>query len=230
MISCYESKSATKSNSKDISKYIEDYRLDYPILISDLYAEFPDMKQGSIRQIMKRLHDTGIIEKAAQGVYYKPNPNRTISTNNLSTGKIVEEKYLNYNGKVVGYKSGIVFANQLGLTTQVASIEIIISNVVSNKKRKIDINNGKIIVNAPRVEVTDQNYKLLQILDLMNDFDALSEIELESAIPIIKEHLRGLNLTRKDIEFCVDQYPLQAQVNFYKMGVYNEFTNEKRNN
>jgi len=93
---------------------------------------------------------------------------------------------------------------------------------VSNKKRKININKSKVIINAPRVKVNDENYKLLQILDVLNDFEKLSEIDLESATPIIWNYLKDLKLSKEEINQCADSYPLQAQVKFYKTGIYHK--------
>lgn len=227
MYSESDRKSVTKNVADEIANYIQKYEVDTPIFTDDLYRVFPDIKKGSIRQVIKRLFDKGMIERAEPGVYFKPKSHRILNISKLPSSKIIEEKYLKNNEQTIGYRSGINFANQLGLTTQIANVEFIISNRVSNKKRKISINKGKVIINAPRCLITSQNYKLLQILDLMNDFENLSEIDVRSATPIIRDYLKELELTQKEIDLCIASYPLQAQVNFYKMGVYHDLIERK---
>lgn len=211
-----------KSNSNIILSYIKsNFALGQPIFTREIYQVFPTMRRGSIRQILSRLVEQKIIERAEQGIYFKPKSKRLIASNHLSSQRIIEDKYLK-NKNRVGYITGINLANRLGLTQQIANVETIKSNNVSNKKRKVNINKGKVIINAPRVKVNDENYKLLQILDVLNDFERLSEIDLASATPVIWDYLKDLKLSKEEIDRCVDAYPLKAQVNFFKTGVYHE--------
>lgn len=208
--------------SKQIVEYIQNYNNDSPISTTDLYQQFPDIQKGNIRQLLKRLCDKGEISRVKPGLYYKPNPDRILSMSNLASSEIIKNKYLNENEEISGYRSGMNFANQLGLTTQTASIDTIVSNNVSNKKRKVNINNARIIINAPRVYITVENYKLLQVLDLMNDFENYSEVSLEKAKSKISSYLEGIRLNEEEITQCVEAYPLIAQLNFYKSGVHYE--------
>ena len=210
------------SNVEIIQNYIRsDYNPGQPILTSTIYNEFPQIKQGNIRQILRRLVNNQEIERASEGVYFIPKKNPFMDKFILSTDEIIEKKYIISDSRI-GYKSGLSLANQLGLTQQMANVETIISNSVSDKKRSIKINNGKIVINSPRITVTENNYKLLQVLDILDNFESYSELTLEFATPIIKKYLKDLNLSKKEIEDCVESYPLQTQVYFYKMGVYYE--------
>lgn len=209
-----------------LSEFIRAYEIDSPIVMKDLYETFPEIKKGTVRQIMKRLYDDQIIDRAKPGVYFKPNPNRVMSQSFLSTNKIIEEKYLKKGNKTVGYRSGLNFSNQLGLTSQLASVDLIVSNNVSSNKRKVKINKGEIVISAPRTKVTEENYKLLQILDLLNDYENLSEVKFDRAVPKIIAYLKKLKLTKEKMERYVDTYPLAAQVKFYKSGVQNEIITE----
>lgn len=218
------------SFSEELDSHIYQFDEDKPIFINDLYELFPNIPKGTIRQIMKRLHDKGEIERAEQGIYYKPNSNRVLNVSNLSSNKIIREKYMLEGDKIIGYKSGLSFANQIDLTTQIPQMEVVVSNAVSNKKRKIYVNNAKIILQAPRISVTNDNYKLLQVMDLMNDFKNLSEYSLERSSNNIMNYLTNVNsmLEKEKIEQCVEVYPLRAQVNFYKSGVYHELIKKQR--
>ena len=123
---------------------------------------------------IRRLINVGKILKVKNGVYELPNPNRVLKSHVVNISKVVEQTYLkDKEDNLIGYRSGINFANQLGLTSQTASVDVVYSNAVSNRKREIKLNKSRLIINSPRVEVTNKNYKLLQVLDLLTEFEKI---------------------------------------------------------
>lgn len=215
--------------NNQITEYIkQSYDYNDIILTDDLIKRFPDVPNGTIRQTVKRLSDKNAIVRAAQGVYFRPNPDRLLKKPVISVSDIINRKYIYENDKIIGYSSGLNFANKLGVTTQTASVETIKSNAVSNKKRTIRISNNKIQLIAPRVKVNKSNYMLLQVLDLLNDFEQYSAVPLSGAEENVKRYLKRLDLSAIEIEKAVSKYPLSAQVKFYKLGVFHEITQRER--
>lgn len=193
-----------------------------PIFINDIYKVFSEISEGTIRSLFKRYSDTGVLEKIDKGVYALPNNESILGKSTVYISNVIEKKYIrNDKGQRIGYISGINFSNQLGLTTQTASVETVYSNNVSNKKRMTTLKNSRVIINAPRVSVTDRNYRLLQVLDLLNEFEKMSEYDLKSISNKILDFLKTIHLKSEEVESIVSKYPLQAQVNFYKIGVAN---------
>jgi hypothetical protein len=177
-----------------------------PFLLKNLYRQFPDIKDGTVREMMRRLVGEKKVIKIKNGLYFLPNPERVLQSYAFNLMNIIDSVYLkNQDNEFIGYRSGINFANLLGLTSQTASVEVIYSNNVSTRKREIKIQNNRLMINAPRVKITNQNYKLLQLLDLLTDFEKVSEYEL-------------------DLNRIVEAYPLAAQVKFYKLGAANVIT------
>ncbi len=201
------------------------YKDNKPILLVELYEAFPNLKKGTIRENMRRFVLDENLIKIKNGVYGFPDPNRILKTPTFDTDETINKKYIiNESGSVIGYRSGFHIANSLRLTTQTPSITLIYSNEVANRKRTIKIHNNKITINQARTIVTDNNYKLLQVLDLLNEFDKYNELSFDEARQIIINYLKENKLTKKDIEDIVEIYPKNAQINFYKMGVLNEIT------
>lgn len=112
----------------------------------------------------------------------------------------------------------------MGLTSQTASVDVVYSNAVSNRKREIKLSKNRLIINAPRIEVTNKNYKLLQALDLLTEFEKYSEYDLKQAESKLLSHISGIKLSLDEIEHIVEAYPLEAQVKFYKIGGANVIT------
>ncbi|MCF7926414.1 MAG: hypothetical protein K9L74_02390 [Candidatus Izimaplasma sp.] len=214
----------TKKNI--IYDYIQDnYDKKTPLFVKEIYNAFPEVSQGTIRSLFKRFYESGKIKKIDRGVYALPNKESVLGKTTVWITDVIENKYLKDDkGNIAGYNSGINFSNLLGLTTQTASVYTIYSNNVSNKKRTTKLKNNRIIINAPRVKITDKNYKLLQVLDLLNNFKKYSEYDLKKASDKILKYLKDVNLDNDEIENIVSKYPLKAQVNFYKIGGTNAIT------
>jgi hypothetical protein len=209
-----------------ILEYIKtNYDNKTPIFVNDIYKEFTEISEGTIRSLFKRFSDSGVLEKVDNGVYALPNKESVLGKATVYVSNVIENKYIrNEKGQRIGYISGINFSNQIGLTSQTASVNTIYSNNVSNKKRMTTLKNSRLIINAPRVKVTDENYKLLQILDLLNEFEKLSEQDLKTASNKILEFLEKIKLKKEEVELIVSKYPLEAQVKFYKIGGANAIT------
>ena len=201
------------------------YKVGQPFFLKDMYAQFPEINEGTIRESIRRLLNEEKILKAKNGVYELPNPNRVLNSHVVNISNVVEQKYIKDNkNNIIGYRSGINFANMLGLTSQTASVEVVFSNAVSNRKREIKLNNSRLIINAPRVEVTNKNYKLLQVLDLLTEFEKYSEYDLKQAESKILSYISNIKLSNGELESIVEAYPLTAQVKFYKIGGSNAIT------
>ncbi|CDR31212.1 Uncharacterised protein [Acholeplasma oculi] len=201
------------------------YKSGQPFFLKDLYKHFPEINDGTIRESIRRLIDKEKILKAKNGVYELPNPNRVLKSHVVNISNVVEQTYLkDKENNIIGYRSGINFANQLGLTSQTASVEVVYSNNVSNRKREIKLNKSRLIINAPRIKVTNKNYKLLQILDLLTEFEKYSEYDLKQVESKILSYLSGIKLSPDQLERIVEAYPLAAQVKFYKIGGANVIT------
>ena len=211
-----------------IYEYIKkNYSFNKPFLLSELYDVFPHVKQGTIRESMRRLFEEGKLIKSKNGVYGLPNPNRILTKAVMNSEDAVNKKYIKTNdGYIIGYRSGFYIANALRLTTQTSSDLVIYSNEVSKKKRMIKIKNMRVIINQARVKVTNDNFKLLQILDLLIDFKKYSDYPLIEAKKNISNYLHDLNLSADEIECIVDKYPKDAQIQFYKMGGTYAFTHK----
>ncbi len=203
----------------------EKYSFSKPFLLSQLYLQFPDLKQGTIREMVRRLLNDKKIFKIKNGLYALTNPDRMLQSNIINITDVIDRAYIKDNREqLIGYRSGINFANQLGLTTQTASVDVVCSNQVLSRKREIKINKNRIILQVPRVPVTTQNYKLLQLMDLLNDFEKISEYELNEVRFTLLSYIKAIQLSSKELNQIVEAYPLAAQVKFYKIGGNNVIT------
>lgn len=71
--------------------------------------------------------------------------------------RVIEKKYLRDNEKRCGYISGVAFANQLGLTTQVAMTCEVVTNKAIKDYRETTLAKSRVIIRKPRVTINEEN-------------------------------------------------------------------------
>lgn len=190
---------------KMYDKLVNYYGFNEPMFTDEMSRLF-EMSPVAFRQNIKRLSDQGLLVKVEKGIYFIPKPNSILKTPKLSPDRIIEKKYLKKNGEIIGYKTGVNFSNSLGLTKQTASIPTIISNNTSSKGSEILIYNKQVKIKKPKIEVTTSNYKWLQVLDLLSEFDRYSEYSLLNVTDRLKQYLNDVQLSVTDAVECLGAY------------------------
>ncbi|MCD6117929.1 hypothetical protein J7K93_13010 [bacterium] len=137
---------------------------------------------------IERLIKKEIIKRISTGVFYKPK--QTVFGELKPDEEKIITPYLFKNGRRIAYITGLLLYNKMGLTTQIPK-EI---SIASNKKR-IYISKENIKASAVKsyVEVTNENYKLLELLDALKDFKKIPDLNKKSAIQILTNKILELN-------------------------------------
>lgn len=184
----------------------ENYKQNEPIFLAALQIE--GMSKEKLRQQMKKLTDAGTVKRFDRGIYYLPKKSIFKSGSALSPEKVLEYKYLrDKDGKKCGYRSGPVFANQMGLTTQVPMVYVVVSNKATNEYRETSLAKTRVVVRKPKVPVTESNYKVLQFLDLLNDVDLYSEITGKALQKRLYQYMADAGICLLDLEPFFSYYP-----------------------
>ena len=189
-----------------------------PIFLSDIKG----YSNEYIRQEMKRLTDEGKLERLYNGVYYIPYKTILGTKGRISIQKFVEKKFLKSNESVIGYYTGITLLNKLGLTTQNSSVYEICSNIATTKQRKLTIDGVNMIIYKPIIEISSENYKELQFLDLMLILDKYSEIKQEELKVKLRKYVAEENLNFVLIKKYLPLYPDRVYRNLYYGGLMSE--------
>nr|WP_231784165.1 DUF6088 family protein [Lentibacillus sp. JNUCC-1] len=177
------------------------------------------MSDEALRQNLKRLSDGGSLIKVKNGIYYVPRENSVLRNPRINLDKVITRRYMRTsNNKVIGYTTGINFANKLGLTTQTASVSTIVTNEVGRPEHEVKFGKKIVKLKKPRVRIDARNYKLLQVLDLLNEFDRVSEVPLENAVGAIKIYLNDNDCTSSELNIFIKKYPRKTLENLIEMG------------
>lgn len=121
---------------------------------------------------MHKLNNNGAIERFQRGVYYKPKFG-IFGKVPLDPYKVVKKKYIQNNNEVIGYETGASLFQRLGLTTQIPRYKFVASNIRKNDEHRMVNEVLKVVVRGPRTRVTKDNFKYLQILDALENKDAI---------------------------------------------------------
>ena len=195
----------------------ENYGENVPIYISRLKVE--GMSENTLRQQVKRLTDAGLLKRYDTGIYFIPKKSVFKSGSTLSVEQVLNDKYLREGEKRCGYQSGILFANQHGLTTQVPMIYEIVTNKASREYREIMVAKTRVILRRPRTEINEDNFRALQFLDLMKDVDMVSELEGKRLTERLLAYMRACSLYFDDLEPFLPLYPDKLYRNLYEGGL-----------
>ena len=192
----------------------ETYGENEPIFVADI--EYGSMSENNIRQQIKKMTDTGLLKRYDTGIYFIPKKSIFKSGTQLSMNRVIERKYLQDKNERCGYISGVTFANQLGLTTQVSMVREVVTNKATNDRREITLANSRVIVRRPRIPVNEQNYRILQFLDLMKDIDYFAEITGEELQKSLCAYLKDNAIRFEDLEKYLGYYPDKIYKNLFE--------------
>lgn len=156
---------------------------------------------------IERLQKKGAIKKVSKGLFYKPE--MSVFGEMPPNYNLILKNYLYKNGQRVGYVTGGVLYNQLNLTTQ----NYFKSKIATKRTpKKIDISCLKTASVKAYVDVTEDNYKLLGILDAIKDIKIISDTSANDALSILMPKIKLF--ASKDIQDLTQfglQYPPRAR-------------------
>lgn len=217
-----------RGDKMDLYMYlVNTYGYDEPIFMEELTSEVTSLKSDALRQSMKRMVDNEKLYRYKDGIYFIPNPNSLFKTKTISVNKIIEKKYLYKKNQRIGYLTGLSFANLLRLTTQNPGIIEIVTTSEKSQVRIVNYNKRKVSLRKPRVEINNDNYKILQVLDLLTYFDKLSTKPISMAVTNIMNYLNDTKLKKEQLNNYLQEYPKKTYKNLIESDLYNVLTQRR---
>jgi len=164
-----------------------------PFGYSDLGIDAGDFATAA--KALERLQKKGTIKRISKGVFFKPK--MTIMGPLGPDYDALLKRFLYKDGKRVGYITGGELYNQLNLTTQ----NYFRTKIATNRSR-MRLEKGWLKASTVKAytEITEDNYRLLGILDAVKDIRNISDTTTSQAIKILagkiakfnKEDIKGL--------------------------------------
>lgn len=182
---------------KQIEKMQDGTTFKYQVL-----AIAPEEYSAAAKAI-ERLIKKGLISRASTGLFYKPK--KTAFGNLKPKEEELLKPYL-FDGQArVAYITGTALFNRMGLTTQVPK------NIrVASRSKRIFTKVGSIQVKPVKsyVDVTNDNYYLMELLDVLKDFKTIPDTEKSQVIKFMLQKFKELSKKEKDslVELAI-KYP-----------------------
>lgn len=196
---------------------IRQYKAGEPIFCMDI--EIDGMSEVNLRQQFKVLADSGKLIRYEKGIYYIPKKNRLNDSGAPAADTVAYYKYISRSNGVNGYYSGHTFANQIGVSAQVPFKVEIVSNNIAAKKREISIGKRIFVIRKAVISVTEKNYKVLQLLDLLKNLDSYIDDNVADVKEKLNDYITRSHISREDIDEYIFNYPDSTFRYFYEMGL-----------
>lgn len=198
---------------------LSNFQENTPIFLAEI--RLPGMKDVTIRQQLKKLTESGKIGHFDTGIYFIPKKSIFRSGSTLSVDEVIQKKYLTDAGARCGYIGGILFANWLGLTTQVPTVYEVYTNKATTDYRETRLANFRVVLRRPCVQITDKNANALQFLDLMKEVVDVSELKNEELTGKLIAYMRAKNIGFDGLKPYLQYYPERIYKNMYEAGLLN---------
>ena len=196
---------------------LQNYNAGEPIFISDI--KINGMSEVNVRQQFKVLTDSGKLMRYENGIYFIPKKSRLNGIGGPVADTVAYYKYISRGNSVQGYYSGYTFANQLGLSMQVPRKVEIVSNNIAAKRREVFIGKKSYIIRKAVLPVTEDNYKVLQLLELLKNLDSYTDDNREKTANRLAEYIKRCNMRREDVDKYISVFPDSTYRYFYEMGL-----------
>lgn len=176
---------------------IENYGYNEPIFLNDLAVE--GMSENAVRQSVKRLVASGFLERYDNGIYYIPKCDGLLNKSYLDPSIVIMRKYVQNKSEIYGYVTGISFANQLGLTTQMPAVIEVVTNREATNGRMITIGSQRVRIKKPAITISDSNAGLLQLLDAIGQAEKYTELTIEETKESLRSYMRKKHFTKEQL-------------------------------
>ena len=205
---------------EEVYSYLQGkYSQNEPIFLSEI--NIPGIKPVSLRQQLKKLTEDGRLKRFDTGIYYLPKKSVFCFGSMLSPDDVIRKKYLIEGDSLCGYLSGMMFANQLGLTTQVPMAYEVYTNKATTDYRDTMVGSLRVIVRRPYVEVNDDNVSALQFLDLIKEISDIAELDGMELTERLTGYMKTKGLSFDKLQQYFPYYPDRIYRNMYEVGLLN---------
>ena len=173
----------------------------------------------SLRHQFSNLVKTGKLAKYDNGTFFIPKKSLLGGTPFISSDTVAFSKYISRKDKIIGYYSGLTFANQIGATYQVPVIKEITTNECSAIVRIVVLNNKEYQIRKPKVTVTNENYKILQMLSFLENVKKYYDYEIGDISEKIRTYARNNGLTKEDLFLYAESFNNSVYKTIIEMGI-----------
>ncbi len=212
----------TMSQADAVYEYLRQiYGENEPIFLKEVHI--PGLPDVSVRQALKKLTDLGRMKRYDRGIYFFPKKFKYFRSGiTLSFDDVLTKMYLKDASGQCGYVGGMMFANWIGLTTQVPMEYVVYTNKATTDYRKTSLIGIRVILRRPCVPICDENAQILQYLDLLKDVSLFSEVQGAELTERLRKYMEDNKITFADMEPYLSYFPQRTSKTIVELGLYDD--------
>ena len=154
-----------------------------------------------MKRTTKKLVKKNIVERIYPGIY-------KWTGSDVTEYDVIYQRYIRRKGHQIGYLYGNSFAYEIGLITCKPDRIYITTNQEANLHgREYPFLGYKIYLRGAKAQVTDENWKILQLLDLLPNLSKYTIRDNTHTAGILRSHIHKNDLTYKQAEPYLSLYP-----------------------
>ena len=201
---------------------LENYGYNEPIFLNELSIE--GLSENAIRQAVKRLAKSGFLERYDSGIYYIPKQGGLLGKSYLDPSMVIMRKYIQNKSSIYGYITGLAFANQLGLTTQMPAVIEVVTNREATNGRMISVGNQRARVKKSSIPISNKNAEILQLLDSIGQIEKYTEQTKKETIATFISYIQKKKFTKKQLTEVSSALTGATAKKMIEWGMIYEFT------
>lgn len=194
-----------------------DYKVEEPILIGDLAAY--DSNAVKVRKTLQRLVDAGKLVWFDTGIYYIPKKYKKPLDEKAFLDKVVEKRFIKNAEGVFGYRDDTKIKMDLLYKKAEPLVYEVVSNKATKDYREFTIQKATVIVRKPKLLVTAENYKILQLLDAIKEMTVSDnpndDFVWQQQRSRIENYMKNEKITMKKIRQYIKPYPDRVFKNLF---------------
>lgn len=175
------------------------YSINDIIFLEDI--NIADYTYDELKHRMRRFRNSGKLELIAPGIYNFPGANFT-------QNDLLINHYLIRNGKHIGFYYGKTLGYELGLCEATETLYIASNKESQRHGRKKDIYGFKIRLKGTVTEVTEDNYRVLAILDFITCYKTYTKQGKENVLRRIKEYVKHHRIDERQVKTYIELFPI----------------------
>ena len=201
---------------------LENYGYNEPIFLNELSIE--GLSENAVRQAVKRLAKSGFLERYDSGIYYIPKQGGLLGKSYLDPSVVIMRKYIQNKSNIYGYVTGLAFANQLGLTTQMPAVIEVVTNREATNGRMITVGSQRARIKKSSIPISNKNAEILQLLDSIGQIEKYTEQTKKETIATFITYIQKKKFTKKQLTEVSSALTGATAKKMIEWGMIYEFT------
>lgn len=205
-----------------VRNYVDSCKEREPIFVRNIKVD--DYRKNARNIAFHRLEKENVIKKYTKGVYYKPKITK-FGELGIDIQQLILKQYIKEDKQVNGYLTGPILWNTWNITTQVPNKTWVATNLINRTTEKEHL---KVKLIKPKTVINNDNYQLLQLLDIIEQIYQIQDINWDNYIQVLNNKIEKLSIEELKYIINLTKYYNKFVNNFIGALIESKFKNTNK--